>query len=885
MDTTEIINSFIKAMKDNGCEPSQVSDINPSGEDTYYRLKDDKKDKRGAYCLTIDADGFAYGNFYNFRTGEKGSWHSKKGDSGISDTERDELQKRFKESQERKEKEKLDRQERVALIAREDYKSFTQANENHPYLIKKSVKPLSLKQRGEQLVCPMIFNDKLYGYQTIDSEGNKYFLEGARKEGCYYPLIKKTDDLSTIYIVEGVATGLSVREAIDKPTVIGFDAGNLYSAALSIKKKYPDSKLVFLADNDHETKINGKLHNTGITKAQQAAIKIGKSKVIFPEFKDVDKSGNTDFNDLHKLYGLEAVKDRILSTPKIEEGATSNPVDVSTPPNFNDIPLHVPEDRLMINQGEPLGDFGMPFKVLGFSDGTYYYYSFFQKEIVKLPATGHTMMALLQLANLDQWESQFPKASRSQIALFAANKLIDLAKQRGIFNEENRVRGTGVWRDAKRIIVNCGNKIYVNGEEVEFHEIKSHYTYIAGASLPPITTNHDDVDFSKLQDICSMPTWDNKASGILLAGWITVAPLCSALSYRPHIFITGQSGSGKSTIIDNVICKCLKGITLRTDGMSTEASIREKIGSNTRPVVFDEAEGKGTAVTSMDSVLALARSSSTGGKITKFGQKEFSANSPFCFSAINPPIKNLADESRISRMVLRKNKSLNAKEHYREFCKMISTYITDDFSQKLFSYCVKHVDIINKNMAILSDKLRDVLNDPRASDLIGVMLSGYWILSNPREITEEEALALIKKYDWTEHTAVNDENDSERLLHYLCLSIIKVDMLTIVRDATIGELIANCIGKADKIGFVYANKALRNYSICLSPDRKHVFIGNKNQNLSRLLKDTDWALSWSRTFSDMEGAFKIQPYYFASGDTQRAVAVPIEHFMVEEKKK
>lgn len=56
---------------------------------------------------------------------------------------------------------------------------------------------------------------------------------------------------------------------------------------------------------------NGDFFNPGLEKAQQAAVKIGFSRVIFPEFPDDHPEKPTDFNDLHRLYGLDAVRARI----------------------------------------------------------------------------------------------------------------------------------------------------------------------------------------------------------------------------------------------------------------------------------------------------------------------------------------------------------------------------------------------------------------------------------------------------------------------------------------------------------------------------------------------------------------------------------------------
>ena len=641
--TNQIINSFIDAMTRSGCQPNKQSDINPDGKDNYYRIKGDKKNNRGGYCLTIESDGFAYGNFINFRTGEKGKWNSKGEFKGLSDEEREEIDNRVRANEQRRAKLKAELHESVATKANEELKKFKKATVKNEYLNNKEIKPYNAKIDGDDLIIPFVSMGKIWGWQRILPNGEKYNLKDAKKEGCYCPLVKPSDDKSILLVCEGFATGSTIRAATDLPTYASFDAGNLLPVVAQLKEQYPESKVIICADNDHSTKIRGKLVNTGLIKAQQAAVKTGGTTVVYPAFNDDVKEGNSDFNDLYLMQGLTAVKDLIL--PLVANKGSG------------DVEASVVQDRenSTVSPNE-FGDYGLPFKVLGYKDGTYFYYSFGQKEIIKLNAGSHTLMNLLQLATLEEWEGLFINSPTAKIPLLAANKLFSTAKRRGFFKEDDRIRGTGVWKDAGRLIVNCGNKIYMDSVEIEFHEIISKYVYVTGSKMPSLVDGDINTDFTVLRNIFSLPTWDNPASGVLLAGWIVIAPLCSALPFRPHIFLTGQSGSGKSTIID-MIKKTLEGISLNKDGTSSEASIRSSMGYNARPIIFDEAEGDGTRVTSMDAVLSLARLSSSGGTIDKYGQNEFKAQSPFCFSAVNPPIKKSSDESRISLMVLKKNRA------------------------------------------------------------------------------------------------------------------------------------------------------------------------------------------------------------------------------------
>ena len=83
--------------------------------------------------------------------------------------------------------------------------------------------------------------------------------------------------------------------------------------------------------------------------------------------------------------------------------------------------------------------------------------------------------------------------------------------------------------------------------------------------------------------------WDVPASGMLLAGWVALAPICGALDWRPHIWLTGGAGTGKSAILDRFISPLLADMGVPS-GNTTEAGLRQTLKSDALPIVFDEAE-------------------------------------------------------------------------------------------------------------------------------------------------------------------------------------------------------------------------------------------------------------------------------------------------------
>ncbi len=190
---------------------------------------------------------------------------------------------------------------------------------DHPYLQKKEVMASAdLRQDKRGNVIVPAYNPESGRIQTaqyINTDGGKWYEKGCTKEGAVHLLPEKALDKEqeVVLIAEGYATGASLHQATGLPVAIAFDAGNLKSAALAIHKKLPNAKITICADNDHQH-ISGK--NVGVDKAKEAAALV-HGKVIVPEFTDDEKrKGLTDFNDLHKSRGIEAVKKRIAQGEK-----------------------------------------------------------------------------------------------------------------------------------------------------------------------------------------------------------------------------------------------------------------------------------------------------------------------------------------------------------------------------------------------------------------------------------------------------------------------------------------------------------------------------------------------------------------------------------------
>lgn len=759
--------------------------------------------------------------------------------------------------------------------------------EHHEYLTRKNIQAHGARFRKKtgELIVPLYGADgKPYSLQKIKGKW-KGFVKGSSPSDNYFPFAERGEDRSVLLLAEGWATAATIREATVLPTIAAFTAGNLVSVAQYLRKKYPASKIVVCADNDHK---NPK--NIGIEKAQQAAASIGGAHVIWPIFSE--NSDSTDWNDYAALYGLDAVREKILwviaQSGQQQDAhnvtvAGSNPAhptneirELNTPeeaaPVFHESP---PTDDLQHGGGdEPRGDFGLDFRALGYNGDFYYYFPFKKRQIVTLTASAHTVNNLFQLDDLDAWQRRFgdDKANPAKFISFAANAMMQKATSRGVFKQEDRVRGCGAWMDEGRMVLHCGDLLYVNGDKYSFDDLQSEYTYIASARLlVPAAEPLDNNTAYKLRKICEAPTWENPLSGSLLAGWLVIAQICAALEYRPHIYLSGESMSGKSSVVNKVIRRVLGKYALRVGGNTTEPSVREQMGYDARPLIFDEAEPSA----SIHAVIDLARMASTGEIVKKFGQNPFNARFCACFSAINPPISKTADESRHSLLVLKKNRKPSAMQEYNDWLALIDETLTDDFGPRLIARILGNLDSLFKNIATFQRAFRIVTQDARASEHIGTMLAGLYLLGRTGKITEEDAIKWVQQYKWNDHTIIDQEADSIRLVHRIASSLIRYHTGT---EISIAELISMVHRDRD----TKADSTLRNYGIAVKGDL--VSIASRSHNLQRLLKETDWHEKWSRTLADVPGAMKSASEYFSKGIKTSAVKLPISVFLEEEVK-
>ena len=549
--------------------------------------------------------------------------------------------------------------------------------------------------------------------------------------------------------------------------------------------------------------------------------------------------------------------------------------------------------------GQEGPDDSAPVRPLGYNQGRYYYLSANQRQVHEYAKHDHSTNGLLQLAPLAYWTRAFGDGDRikSEGWQAATDALMRSCERAGIFDTDI-IRGRGCWTDRARMVLNLGNRLLVDGEATTVDGIDSEWIYeagprLAGPSADPLTVQ----EAKRVIEIAVRFNWEMKASAALLAGWIVLAPICGALRWRPHIWLTGGTGTGKTTILNDFIAPLMAGMELQVQGNSTEAGIRQRLRADARPVIFDESEQNDEREESrIQNVLALVRQSSSESqsrtlKGTTTGRHlEFHIRSMFCLASIQVGIKRQADHTRISVLGLYGTSQVAAsdmeahQDKWLETERMLAELREDaDYGARLVARSVKMLPIIRENMRTLIAVAARRFSSQRLGDQYGTLLAGTAALLYDHAISEDAAAALIDKFDWSTFTEAAREDEAVEALAAIMQIETRVDLDDGAKQVTVGELVRIMADGYDHergIGTKTAGIHLGRLGIKVEQagtEMPGVYIANRSERLQKLLRGAPWAADWRSYLRRVRGA-KSSPTVvrFCDGHVARATIVPIE---------
>lgn len=520
------------------------------------------------------------------------------------------------------------------------------------------------------------------------------------------------------------------------------------------------------------------------------------------------------------------------------------------------------------------------FLMLGHNHGIYYYLPVGSGQIVELKPEQHVEGRLIELAPRSWWEqSEYGEEGKGISWKAAQSSLIHRQQHIRIYDPE-RVRGLGAWWDNDKAILHLGDKLISGDQELPL-STPGKYIYEAAK---PFNINHknplDAEDARKLIKICELVSWEKPISAKYLAGWLALAPVCGALAWRPHIWMVGASGAGKSWCFNHIIKRIIGPVSQAVQHDTTEAGLRQKLRHDAKPIIFDEAEGKDLkAQGRIDNVIRLARASSTEGEveIIKGGSDgesmSYRIRSCFMFSSIGYGVTEKPDENRISALSVRKDDNADKFELIK---KMVADTLTDEYVNRFLARSIRMIPTIRANARVFSAAGAAEFKDQRAGDQIGALLAGAYSLYSDKPITPEQATEYISKQDWADQKQSNSDTDEMQLINHIKQHMLRVEpRLGTASTRPIGELflIAATITDQDSISAADANDTLSRNGIKL--DGLRIVIASKHTSVANILKGTQWARNWASTLRRIPGSETIQSARFKFG-VCCAVKLPAE---------
>lgn len=600
----------------------------------------------------------------------------------------------------------------------------------------------------------------------------------------------------------------------------------------------------------------------------------------------VDRESVYQFGPVDGQWTFKELKESAELTPQNPEPPAYEPEgEITFNPNIPDLPPSPPryEDE---DEGLP---FERYFKFLGWNKDEgqqkHYFFQHEAKTTLSYSASGFTKSALITLAPLNFWEGYFPSKKNGVSIDGAQEFLIRSSVKAGPFSDRF-IRGRGAWVENGKVVIHRGTSLIVNGKPAALGSISSKYIYETSDDLGiipdnPLTTK----EANQIVDITRLLNWERDVNAFLLAGWCVVAPICGALNWRSHIWLTGSAGTGKSWVFLHILRRLLGETALAVQGETSEAGLRQTLGHDAMPVVFDEADiDDKRSADRIQNILTLMRSASSdnGGLLLKGSAtghaKSYSIRSCFAFASIGVQAAQQADRSRITilgmKRLLDSDPSRNTR--WAELQRRYHEVVTDEYVQRLQARTIKLLPIILRNAQTFSNAAASVLGEQRTGDQLGALLAGAYSLFSDGEIGFDAAVKWVSDKDWSEETSLQGTKDEISLLSFIMDHLVQVESgdLHTRYERSIGELVSIASG-TQTIGISMNDAEGKLSRVGIKVKDKVVYVSNSHKFIVSLLKDTAWAKNHSKILRRLPGAVEKDSIRFGVGVTTRAVGIPL----------
>jgi len=573
-----------------------------------------------------------------------------------------------------------------------------------------------------------------------------------------------------------------------------------------------------------------------------------------------------------------------------------------------------------------------PFKVLGYEGNNFYYLPDGGQQVICIRGNEHDEQHIAAyLAPLDLWENLWTATKTINVdgQWIEKNAGVDwkavkrfliweVQYKKGVFAGYENFRATGIWYDNKRYIIHLGDRLIVDGIDTEISKIASNYIYEKKKTVEPNTyTPLTEKESLRLLEINKQFQWTRDISPQLLTGWIVAGLIGGALPWRPHLWINGPQGCGKSTVVNEVVHAVLGGcVAMFIEGSTSEAGLRQNGNHCSFPILYDEAESNGKkGQVRMEQIIELMRSSASPGKgkllkgTSGGAALSFDVPACFCLVSISNNSKLAADIARIVNLEMC---AADTDAPWEEFHKKIIDTINPEWAGRFRARIFGMLPVIRQNIDVFIRAVRDVLQSQRHGDVLGVVLGCSYSACYDAPVSFERAIEWVKGKDWTDEKSQKYDSDEIK-----CLSLIMKRIVTVkgdvMEDKTLWELMKELYNyysgeggggmetTAEQLSAFGVDEAVtvkkrkmdeydaaaRRYGAIyrMEEDKAFIVIPNANPYILKWLKDEPYAPNWYKylkrikeTINDVVyQAEVLTPRQFVKGERSvRSVKIPFE---------
>lgn len=536
-----------------------------------------------------------------------------------------------------------------------------------------------------------------------------------------------------------------------------------------------------------------------------------------------------------------------------------------------------------------------PYRCLGHDDAGFHYLSTAFGRIITLLAPEHTELNLAMIAPDSHWQERGYWSDNSNGVDYrqVAKALFHEQTQTG-FHDPDMIRGLGCWLEPIHgggylVVYHAGDRLYVNGVETLLHEHRSPFIYPARKPIS-VDLSHPatPADTALLVQLCELLPWHADSWPWLLPAACFIAPICGALDWRPHAWLVGGKGTGKSFTYTNIMSPLLGSAVIKAQSSTTEAGIRQILQADALPVIFDEIEAKDEkSIARIRAILDLARQSSseTGGSIFKGSAggtaRQFRIRSTFIFSSIGMGATEAADESRIARMEFTRPDSVNGPARFTALQALLTRTTHDPaYCARIRARAILMAPRIRESASVFLSAISRACGDSRKGQQYGTLAAGYWHLLNDAVATPADADAWASKIQWADlgagdQTADGDESRAIDLLLQYRTTLQHQDGTRY--DMSVAGLIDLFLANDTKSDAAYdalMMLGVHPMRFCNGIPGGAVDIANRHSALEKVFHGTPYSGRWKDQFMRLDGSSQ-QTYQPRGARTLRATRLPL----------